>query len=163
MGTFSKVLFPSLRLGYLVVPRALVDVFAAARTVASGTPPLIEQAVLTEFITEGHFGRHLRRMRTLYQERRALLLDAARRELTGLLDVQASDAGLRAIGWLPQGTDDRLAARHAAAEGVDTAPLSSFYRGPTKRSGLMLGFAAFSEPELRSGARKLARALRTVK
>jgi GntR family transcriptional regulator/MocR family aminotransferase len=163
VGTFSKVLFPSLRLGYLVVPSTLVDVFAAARTVAAGYPPLIEQAVLTEFISEGHFGRHLRRMRARYQERRAILLDAATRELTGLLDVQVSDAGLRAIGWLPQGINDRLAARRAAAAGVDTAPLSSFYLGPTKRRGLMLGFAAFPEPELRSGVRKLARALRAVK
>ena len=163
VGTFSKVLFPSLRLGYLVVPSALVDVFAAARTVAAGPPPLVEQAVLTEFITEGHFGRHIRRMRALYQERRAVLLDAAKHELSGLLEVQVSDTGLHAIGWLPQGIDDRSAARFAATEGVDTARLSSLYRGPSKRSGLMLGFAAFSEPELRSGARKLARALRAMK
>jgi GntR family transcriptional regulator/MocR family aminotransferase len=157
------VLFPSLRLGYLVVPSALVDVFTAARTVAAGFLPLIEQAVLTEFITEGHFGRHIRRMRVLYQERRAVLLDEAKRELTGLLDVQVSDAGLHAIGWLPQRIDDRLAAGLAATEGVSTVPLSSFYRGPKKRSGLLLGFAAFSESELRSGARKLARILRTMK
>ncbi len=163
VGTFSKVLFPSLRLGYLVVPSALVDVFTAARTVAAGQPPLIEQAVLTEFITEGHFGRHIRRMRALYQERRAVLLDEAKRELAGLLEVQVSDAGLHAIGWLPRGVDDRPAARLAAAEGVDTVPLSSFYQGPGKQRGLILGFAAFDAPELRSGARKLARALRAVK
>jgi GntR family transcriptional regulator/MocR family aminotransferase len=163
VGTFSKVLFPSLRLGYLVVPSTLADVFTAARTVAAGYPPLIEQAVLTEFITEGHFGRHIRRMRALYQERRAVLLDEAKRELSGLLEVQVADAGLHAIGWLPRGIDDRSAARVAAAAGIDTIPLSSCYRGPSKRSGLMLGFAAFSEPELRSGAQKLARALRTVK
>jgi GntR family transcriptional regulator/MocR family aminotransferase len=163
VGTFSKVLFPSLRLGYLVVPAALVEVFTAARTVAAGQPPLIEQAVLTEFITEGHFGRHIRRMRTLYQERRAVLMEEAKRELAGLLEVQVSDAGLHAIGWLPRGVDDRLAARLAAAEGVDTVPLSSFYRGPGKQRGLILGFAAFSAPELRSGTRKLARALRAMK
>jgi GntR family transcriptional regulator/MocR family aminotransferase len=119
--------------------------------------------VLTEFITEGHFGRHIRRMRALYQERRAVLLDEARHELAGLLEVQVSDTGLHAIGWLPQGADDRPAARLAAAEGVETVPLSTFYREPGKQSGLMLGFAAFSAPELRSGARKLARALRAVK
>jgi GntR family transcriptional regulator/MocR family aminotransferase len=163
IGTFSKVLFPSLRLGYLVAPPALVDAFTAARTVAAGYPPLIEQAVLTEFITEGHFGRHIRRMRALYQERRAVLLEEAERELAGLLEIQAADAGLRAIGWLPQGVDDRLAARLAAAEGVDTIPLSGCYQGLNKRSGLMLGFAAFSAPELRRGTRKLARALRAVK
>ena len=163
VGTFSKVLFPSLRLGYLVVPSTLVDVFAAARTVAAGYAPLIEQAVLTEFITEGHFGRHIRRMRALYQERRAILLDEVKRELSGLLEVQVSEAGLHAIGWLPQGIDDRSAARTAAAEGVDTIPLSSFYQGLRKRSGLMLGFAAFGASELHSGARKLARALRAAK
>ncbi len=163
VGTFSKVLFPSLRLGYLVVPSALVDTFTAARTAAAGPLPLIEQAVLTEFITEGHFGRHIRRMRALHQERRAALLDETKRELTGLLDVQAADAGLHAIGWLPQGVDDRSAARLAAVEGVETTPLSRFYQGPGKQNGLMLGFAAFNEPELRNGVRKLARALRSVK
>ena len=162
LNIFSKVLFPSLRLGYLVIPSALVDVFTAARTVAAGYPPLIEQAVLTEFITEGHFGRHIRRMRTLYQERRAVLRDEAKHELTELLEVQVSDAGLHVIGWLPQEADDRLVAKLAAAEGVDTAPLSSFYQGPNKQSGLILGFAAFSESELRSGVQKLARVLRTM-
>src|SRR5437867_952565 len=114
---------------------ALVEVFTAARTVAAGHPPLIEQAVLSEFITEGHFGRHVRRMRALYQERRAVLLDVAKRELAGLLEVQVSDAGLRAVGWLPRGTDDRSAAQLAAAEGVDTVPLSGFYQEPGKRGG----------------------------
>src|SRR5207244_591242 len=163
VGTFSKVLFPSLRLGYLVVPSTLVDTFTAARTAAAGPLPLIEQTVLTEFITEGHFGRHIRRMRALHQERLAALLDEAKRELTGLLDIQVADAGLHTIGWLPQGIDDRSAARLAAMAGVETTPLSGFYRGPGRRNGLMLGFAAFSEPELRNGVRKLARALRSVK
>lgn len=162
VGTFSKVLFPSLRLGYLVAPAELVDDFIAARTVVSGQPPLIEQAVLTEFITEGHFGRHLRRMRALYEERQAIFLFEAKRRLTDFVDVRASGAGMHAIGLLPRGVDDRAVARVAAAQEVETIPLSGFYRGPEKQSGLMLGFAAFSEPELRRGMDRLGQALHVL-
>ncbi len=159
VGTFSKVLFPSLRLGYLIAPAALVDTFTAARIIAAGQPPLIEQAVLAEFITEGHFGRHLRRMRTLYEERRGILFTEVRRVLAGFLDLAAAEAGLDVIGWLPPGVDDHQAAARAAAVGVETAPLSMFRRKPGKQGGLLLGFAAFAPHDIRSGVERLARAL----
>src|SRR2546423_13628180 len=99
LGTFSKVMFPSLRIGYVVVPVDLVDAFVAARGVLSRFTPSIDQAALADFIHEGHFTRHIRRMRTLYAERQNLLVEAARRELAGLIEVQPHDAGILLVGW----------------------------------------------------------------
>ncbi|MDQ4106850.1 MAG: PLP-dependent aminotransferase family protein, partial [Actinomycetota bacterium] len=106
VGTFSKVLFPSLRLGYLVVPENLVDAFCAARALSDRHAPVVEQAVLTDFIVEGHFSRHMRRMRTLYTERQAALVEAAGRKLAGILEVRPAEAGMHLVGWLPEGADD---------------------------------------------------------
>ena len=168
IGTFSKVLFPSLRLGYLVVPPALVEICLAAQAVIAGQPPLIEQAVLTEFITEGHLGRHIRRMRVLYEERQAVLLKEARRSLSGLMDIEPTQTGLQTIGWLRPGIEDRMAAKHAAQHNVEVAPLSTFYRDPPesqqvqqsdRRSGCMLGFAAFTPSMIRAGIKRLRQAL----
>jgi GntR family transcriptional regulator/MocR family aminotransferase len=161
VGTFSKFLFPSLRLGYIVAPTALVDAFIAARAVTGRHSPSVEQAVLTDFIEEGHFGRHIRRMRTLYRERQTFLLEALRREAGDLLEVEPSDAGIQLVAWLPEGLDDREVSRAAAARGVEARPMSIFYaRGPA-RSGLELGYAAFDEGEIRKGAVQLSAAIRS--
>jgi len=159
VGTFSKVLFPSLRLGYVVLPPALVEKFILLRSIASGQLPLVEQSVLAEFIEEGHFGRHLRRMRTLYEERGTALYEEAQRQLAGLLDMQPVSAGMRAIGRLQSGIDDRQAAKRALAQGVETVPLSSFSLTRNKQRGLMLGFTAFNQRQIRDSVRKLAIAL----
>src|SRR5687768_11159986 len=105
-GTFSKVTFPSLRLGYLVVPAAMIDVFSAARHFIDFHSPYLEQAVMTDFIVEGHFERHIRRMRAIYHERQVLLVSLARERLGGLLDVRPADAGMTVVGWLGGGLDD---------------------------------------------------------
>jgi len=124
LGTFSKTLFPSLRLGFVVLPPELVDPFRRARAVVDGHSPVSEQAVLAEFIAGGHFARHIRRMRVLYEERQRVLVDAAKRELDGLLDVRPLDGGMHLVGWLPEGADDVLAAERAAERGVHVVPLS---------------------------------------
>jgi GntR family transcriptional regulator/MocR family aminotransferase len=162
MGSFSKVLFPALRLGYLVVPLPLVQSFVAAHALLDGHSPAFDQAVLAEFMQEGHFVRHVRRMRTLYAERQATLVRAAARELGGLLDVRAAQAGMHLVGWLPKGADDVLASRRAEEAGVTARPLSSFASGPTRQGGLLLGYAALSPAEIRAGVKRLARALRGV-
>ena len=159
VGTLSKVLFPSLRLGYLVVPPSLVDVFAGARAIADRHAPLIAQAVLSDFIEDGHFARHIRRTRMLYAERQAALLDVARRELAGRLDVPAAGAGMHLGGWLPPGIRDRAAAQAAARHGVMAPPLSTYRMRPGGRGGLMLGYAAFTPREIRDAGRRLAQAL----
>ncbi|MBJ6764370.1 PLP-dependent aminotransferase family protein [Myxococcaceae bacterium JPH2] len=158
-GTFSKVLTSSLRLGYLVVPESLVDAFAAARMYADVQSPTLEQAVLTDFIQEGHFSRHVRRMRVLYAKRQARLVEAARRELKGALDVAPSDTGLHLVGWLPEGADDLAVSARAAERGVQALGLSQFRTAPRGRHALLLGYACVPEPELDMGVRRLAEAL----
>lgn len=158
-GSFSKVLFPSLRLGYMVVPPDLVDRFAAAISVATRHAPLLEQAILCDFIVEGHFGRHLRRMREVYAGRLNALLEGARRELCGLLEIIGVEAGLQVAGWLADGIDDVSATHAAARRRVEVVPLSAFSRRRMRRQGLQLGFAAVDEKEIRRGITELARAL----
>jgi GntR family transcriptional regulator/MocR family aminotransferase len=159
LGSFSKVLFPALRLGYLVVPPTLVSAFGAAQASLGGSPPSLEQAVLADFITEGHFVRHIRRMRTLYAERQDALMRALRRELAGRLEVPAFESGMHLLGWLPEGTDDRTVSERAAKAGVAVRPLSAFYATPTRRGGLLLGFAALRPNQIRDGVRRLAAVL----
>jgi GntR family transcriptional regulator/MocR family aminotransferase len=163
IGTFSKVLFPALRLGYMVVPPDLVDGFIAARTMIDLHPPTLGQVILTDFLTEGHFGRHIRRMRELYAGRQAALVSAAAQELTGLLDVHANEAGMYLIGWLLHGQDDQRASQSAATYGIEAPPLSAFRIEPGNTQGLLLGYAAFSEDEILIGVQHLAEALRTMK
>jgi GntR family transcriptional regulator/MocR family aminotransferase len=158
-GSFSKVLFPSLRLGYLVVPSHFVDLVSATLSLTSRHAPLLEQAVLCDFITEGHFGRHLRRMRKVYAERLSVLLECAGRSLAGLLEISGVEAGLQTAGWLSGGIDGELAAAAAAKRDVEVTPLSRYSRIRMAREGLQLGFAAMDAKEIRRGVRELAIAL----
>ena len=159
IGTFSKVMFPSLRIGYLVLPHPLVKPFLKVRRLINIHNPLLEQVALTDFINEGHFARHLRRMRSLYAERRAILLSALQKLP---LDVESPEAGLHCIGWLPRGIDEQAVIRQAAAHDLDLTPVSTFAMEPFSRQGLMLGFAGFRAHELRSGVRRLKDVLQSV-
>jgi GntR family transcriptional regulator/MocR family aminotransferase len=156
IGTFSKVLFPSLRLGYAIVPPPLVKAFVAMRRAINYSVPYLEQAALADFIREGHFTRHIRRMRTLYAERRAELVSAAS-DLP--LDIYAPATGMYLVGWLPEGVDDRAAARRAREQQVLVLPISMFAIEAAVRGGLVLGYAASTPHEIREGARRLGQAL----
>jgi GntR family transcriptional regulator/MocR family aminotransferase len=162
LGTLSKTLFPSLRLGYLVVPADLVDTFIAAKALTDRHAPSMEQAVLTDFISEGHFARHVRRTRLLYAERQSALVEAASRELAGLLEVGPAEAGMHLVGYLPEGINDQAISRQAAAHKVEAPALSSYALTPPRRGGLLLGYAAFGEHEIVEGVRRLATALRSI-
>jgi GntR family transcriptional regulator/MocR family aminotransferase len=156
IGTFSKVLFPALRLGYLVVPEPLARAFASARALTDRHSPGLEQALVSEFLSEGHFARHIRRMRALYAERQDALVEAARRELFGRLEVSAAEAGMHLVGWLPPGAADQEVSRRLASAGV-TAPAVSLYGlRATVRPGLLLGYAAVNARQIREGIRKIA-------
>lgn len=162
-GAFSKVLFPSLRIAYLVVPPDLVDAFTACRVMIDLQPATIPQAALADFIEEGHFTRHLRRMRNLYSSRRSLLLETAKAELSGLLEIQESEGGMHLVGWLPPGVSDTEAARFASERDVLALPLSAFSLKPITRGALMLGYTAFNEREIRAGVSRLKIALAEAK
>jgi GntR family transcriptional regulator/MocR family aminotransferase len=159
IGTFSKVMFPSLRIGYMVVPPDLVDAFVAARAIVDRHPPLVEQAALAQFLAEGHLARHIRRMRTLYEERQRMLLDAAARQLRGLIDVQPADTGMHVVGWLPAGTDDAAVSRACSAGGVEAPGLSQYCLEAKLPPALTLGYAGCDERTLREGVAALARVL----
>jgi GntR family transcriptional regulator/MocR family aminotransferase len=158
-GSFSKVLFPSLRLGYLVIPPDLLTLFAATISLTTRHASVLEQAVLCDFIIEGHFGRHLRRMREVYAERLSVLLEGAREKLGGLLEISKIEAGLQTVGWLGEGINGESAARAAAARDVEVVPLSRYSQGRFAREGLQLGFAAVDLREIRRGVLNLATAL----
>ena len=160
LGTFSKVLFPSLRLGYLVVPPDLAESFIAARMVTDRQTTTLNQAVLADFIQEGHFLRHIRRMRTLYSERQDILLKAAQRDLCGLLEVCPCETGLHLMGWLEDGRGDQEASRAALAAGVEAPALSNYCVERQDRGGLMLGYAGSEARQVRDAVRRLGSALR---
>lgn len=156
LGTFSKVLFPSLRLGYMVVPRDMATGFIAAKTVIDRQNPTFEQAVLTDFITEGHFGRHIRRMRMLYQERQEILIDAVRQHLDGRISVNPADAGMHMVGWLPEGANDRAIAARLRAAGVLVTSLSDYTLKQKMRPGLVMGYTAYNKKQICAAVKKMA-------
>jgi GntR family transcriptional regulator/MocR family aminotransferase len=162
-GSFSKVLFPSLRLGYLVLPHDLVDRFSDTLSITRRHAPLLEQAILSDFITAGHFGRHLRRMRQIYAERLSVLLQSARQNLAGLLEISGVEAGLQTVGWLRRDMDGESAAAAAAKLNVEVIPLSAYSHGNAASTGLQLGFAAVDAKEIRRGVQDLAIALQTAR
>ncbi len=155
VGTFSKVLFPSLRLGYMVVPADLVERFSAVREALDIFPPTLPQAALAEFFDQGHFARHIRRVRTVYGERRAALVEALRQELGDDVEIAGDQAGMQLVALLRKGVDDHAIALAAAQRGLWTMPLSSCYAARARRSGLILGYGGTTIGEIRAGARRL--------
>jgi GntR family transcriptional regulator/MocR family aminotransferase len=167
-GSFSKVMFPSLRLGYMVVPEDLVDRIAAIKSITSSHASLLQQIALCDFMTEGHYGRHIRRMREIYSERQRVLVNEGRKHLAGLLEISEIEAGLQTVGWLSNGLSGVAAADAAAARGVEVVPLSQYAttsracvwsQGGNGREGLQLGFAAITPQMIKDGVKQLAIAL----
>lgn len=159
VGTFSKVLFPGLRLGYVVLPPALVEGFLRLKATADGFAPPASQAVLARFIADGHLAQHVRRMRVLYRKRRAALLAALQCEAADLFEIGATEAGLHLAVRFRDGRDDRAAADALRAAGLSVMPLSR-YAIARPVSGLVLGFAAFPENDLEAAVQRLVKVLR---
>jgi GntR family transcriptional regulator/MocR family aminotransferase len=158
-GSFSKVLFPSLRLGYIVFPEDLVDRCASIISVTRRHAPLLDQLVLCNFIREGHFGRHLRRMRQIYAERLSVLIEVANDRWTGLAEIPGIEAGLQTVARLHAGLDAENVAIAAARRKVEVTPVDRYRHGRGPSDLLQLGFAAFNTREIRRGARDLTIAL----
>ena len=160
-GSFNKVMFPSLRLGYLVVPRNLIDVFAYTKAMTTRHQSLLDQAVLCDFIEQGHLGRHLRRMRKIYLERYTILRELAQQHLAEYLEIATIEAGMQTIGRLhghltAQGISAEMVAQRAALVDIDVVPLSRYCRTSTVPEALQIGFAAVHEKDIHRGVLKLA-------
>lgn len=162
VGTMSKVMFPGLRIGYMVVPEDLIDAFLAVRSLVDAHPSSIAQAALVDFIGEGHLAAHIRRMRSLYAARQAALIDAVRARLGERLQLAPSAAGMHLVGRLAPGLDDRRVAEAAAAAGIEAPALSGYYQGPARARGLLLGYAGVPEAEMVPAVARLAAAVETV-
>ncbi len=159
VGTFSKTLFPALRLGYFLAPASLVDTFEAVfRSYLPGMPSN-PQAIVAGFMDEGHFATHLRRMRRTYMERHRVLIEASRRHLSGLLDVEEADTGLHTIGHLRADLPEAEVTRRAEHRKVTVAPIQRFCLTPVLLNALVLGFSGIKPAEIEAGAATLARLL----
>jgi GntR family transcriptional regulator/MocR family aminotransferase len=155
VGTFSKVMFPALRLGYMVVPEDLVAAFSAARDATDQFSSTLYQAVMTDFIREGHFARHIRKMRMLYLERRTALVEGIQSQMGDKLEVIGAEAGMHLLALLPLGVSDAALAKKAAEMGISAMPLSACYLKPPVRGGLILGYGGTDARQIRDGIRKL--------
>lgn len=147
-GTFSKVLFASLRLGYLVAPRDLVPLLVRARELADRQSAALPQYVLADFMREGHFGRHVRRMRTLYAERLEALLAAVARHGDGLLSTERGLGGMSRVLWLPPGVSDEALIPDLRAASLQCMPLSNYRMQPSDPGGLVCGFTSIEPSAL---------------
>jgi GntR family transcriptional regulator/MocR family aminotransferase len=161
LGTFSKTMFPSLRIAYLVLPPDLVEGFSRALSELFREGQTMQQAVLARFLNEGHYATHIRRMRAVYSARRDALIHEIRETFGTQLGVIGGDAGLHLVLGLPSQVDDAAVAEKAFRAGVTTRPLSMYHlrRSPVDR-GLMLGYAAVPEAEIPKSFGVLARVVR---
>ncbi len=162
VGTFSKVLFSSLRIGYVVAPSDLVSVLVRARVLVDRQSPGLSQAVLADFMNEGHFARHIRRMRTLYGARLAALLRAVRVHAGDVLEVDEGEGGMSRVAWLPPGVDDLEAGAEVARAGIQCLPLSEYAMQNGERGGLILGFTGSDEAAIEHGIQTVAASVRAV-
>jgi GntR family transcriptional regulator/MocR family aminotransferase len=157
VGSFGKTLFPGLRIGYIVVPETLAGSFATASAELYREGQLLQQAVLAAFIAEGHFTSHIRRMRTLYGQRRELMLATIRAHYGDSLDIVGGDAGLHLVLRLPAGVDDREVARRALEKDIVVRPLSGYFaRADNAAPGLLIGYACVPDEEIGPAFAKLA-------
>ena len=161
LGTFSKLLFPSLRLGYAVLPEDLIEPFAAARHLADRQSSALTQTMMTDFILGGHFARHLKRMRALYAERQEFLVAQASGRLAGLVEIRPGECGMYLTAWLPPHWSDIDTAAVLAKAGVNTLPLSSLTLARHRPPGLVLGYTGHSEAAMVRAIECMARLFET--
>jgi GntR family transcriptional regulator/MocR family aminotransferase len=162
VGTFAKSIFPALRLGFVIVPSDLRELFMAARRGADIHPPLLEQMALADFVGEGHYARHLRRMRLAHRERLEALTDAATRLCRGVLTLRPVQTGLHAVADL-DGVDEQRVCEEASDRGVEVTPLGMFFLDRPTATGLLLGFASTRPDTIRRGMERLAASLEAAR
>jgi len=159
VGTFSKSLFPSLRLGYFLAPPALADTLGSIMSKVMHGVPTFVQAVVAEFLDEGHFAAHLRRMRRIYAERHDVLCRAARKRLASLLDVVESQSGLHTIGHLAAGLNENAVVEAARARDITVSGIGRYALTKMPSRGLVLGFGGVPPKEIEAGVATLGEVL----
>jgi GntR family transcriptional regulator/MocR family aminotransferase len=160
LGSTGRTLFSSLEIGYLVVPLSLMENFSKIKEIMGGQPCVIDQATLASFLSEGHFDRHVRRMNVLYYQRLQALADSVQSELSGFIDLEPTQGGLHAVGWLARGLEEEWVTSSAAQAGIELPLLSTFGKTALMRPGVVFGFAAFSEKIIRQTVKSLGDMLR---
>jgi len=163
LGTFTKVLFPGIRLDYAVLPPSLKESFEAARTILDIHIATLNQAVLADFIWEGHFTRHIRKMRKHYEARRNTLLEAVRAQNTTLLRLGSANCGMHICGWLPPDIDDEVIYEQAAAVGIEALPMSRFYTASPGKKGVILGYTGSKPKDIVCGVETLVQIIAKVR
>lgn len=160
LGTFSKVLVPGLRLGYLVLPDSeMLKAFMAMKYIIDRQSPILEQIILAKYLEDGHFTKHIRKMRMLYKFRQEILIDEINISLKGLVVVEPSPTGMHIIAWLPKKISDTKVAAEALKNNVIVNPLSDYSIKFHQKPGLILGYTAFNESEIKEGLKKLKKTL----
>ena len=141
VGTFSKSLYPAIRLGYVIVPHELVDVFSQGQGLLGQGASALTQIVVARFMEDGRFSEHIRKMRKIYKERRDILMDELLSQCQGILEPEPTDAGMHLVAWLNEGESDMDAHKAVLDVGVETLPVSIYSMQSGKRPGLVLGFS----------------------
>ena len=160
LGTFSKVLVPGLRLGYLVLPdKEMLEPFLTMKYIIDRQSPIIEQVALAKYIEEGHFTKHIRKMRMLYKSRQEYLVNEIDKNLKDLITIEPSHSGMQIIGWLPKNLNDKKVSAEALKNNLIVQPLSGNSIKFRKNPGLILGYTAFNEKEITEGVTKLKKTL----
>jgi len=160
LGTFSKTLYPGLRMGYMVLPPALVTAFTRARSIMDGHTPQIPQLTLARFMEDGHYNAHIRVMRKLYASRREVLLDAIDQHLSGIVTALRPEGGLQIPCLLKPGWSEENTIRQAAIAGIQLLGLSQLYAGEEKQQGWLLGYSALSVYEIEAAVLRLSNVLK---
>ncbi|MBZ9842215.1 PLP-dependent aminotransferase family protein [Mesorhizobium sp. CA5] len=160
VGTFAKLLFPALRLGFMVLPPELAGRIVNALSTTGQFAPLLLQAALADFITEGHMSRHLKRMRRIYAQRRQLFREIVTERLRDEITLSPAEAGIQVVGYLREGIDDIKVSQAAAKRAINVSPLSKYFQNTAPTQGLVLGYAACDAAQTRDGVERLAQAIR---
>jgi GntR family transcriptional regulator/MocR family aminotransferase len=160
MGTFSKTLFPSLRIGYLVVPTAWIPVVSRVKWLCDRQSPTLEQYALTDFIAEGHFERHIRRMRHLYDHRRQVLVNALKDYFGSRVSILGESAGIHLMAKIETALSDEAAIQKAAIAGIGMISAQGYYLTAPKTGEFIFGYAQLDETQIEQGIQKLAQVLK---
>ena len=160
LGTFSKVLFPGLRLGYLVLPDPeMLNLFVSAKSMMDRQSPTFEQIITSQFLKEGYFTKHIRKMRILYKERQEFLIKEVEKEIGNLIKLKSSEAGMHLIAWLPENFDEIKISKKAKENNLIVYPVSEYVLKFKQKPGLFLGYTAFDKTRLKAGVQKLKKVL----